>query len=120
MKIEFHVLRQDEILLKLNDNEEDEKTEEVLQLSGIVRDTQINITDIESLLLLMSNKARLDVTFTNVALIESQFLQGDNDEIPWIGISHEQLYFYLVIALTSTLVIVIITIPFMIFCAKKG
>mgnify|MGYP001302431916 FL=1 len=100
--------------------EENEETEHFIFTLPITFESFISISDLDSLYLNYTKYGvRPAIIIENVTYIST-----DSEEttliIDWIGISHEQLYFYLTIALASiSFICLFVIIPSIICCQSK-
>ena len=100
--------------------EENEETEHFIFTLPITFESFISISDLDSLYLNYTKYGvRPAIIIENVTYIST-----DSEEttliIDWMGISHEQLYFYLTIALASiSFICLFVIIPSIICCQSK-
>ena len=91
------------------------KASEDQELLEVQEETKIDFLDIQELVL--RGLPGSNITFENVTRIETHF--ATTNYIDFLGITHEQLYFYLVLALASCLLLcVLVVIPIIIFSTK--
>ena len=84
----------------------------------MTQDTSVEISDLESLHLTYSRYGvRPVISIENVKLVK---IIDENTIIDWIGVTHEQLYLYLSIALASiSFICLFVIIPSIICCKSK-
>ena len=113
-----------QIIFNANDEiklyEEDEENDQFIFDLPLTHDSQITISNLESLYLNYSkNGVQPRLRLENVTHIDFEF-EESNKIIPWMGITFEDLYFYLMIALAGlAFICLFVIIPIIVCCMSK-